>query len=121
MEVEFVRKRINDQGGVGWLKNVGPNELFGYLQQQYSGGGRVETVIQPDNCGWMLYFSDVGIHQKRVVGYYYQTSNYLLAFSGKLIYQSFFGWYLVTETDYATDLVKMKEFASMALKIIKGV
>lgn len=117
MDVEFVQRRINDQGGIQWLKNVGPNELFDYLQQQYTDSGRVETDVQANNCGWMLYFGDAGIRQKRVVGYYYQKGEYPLVFNGKLIYTPFFGWYLVTITDYDTDLVRMKEFVLGVFKI----
>lgn len=121
MDVGYVKKKIDDRGGLPWLQTVGPNMLFFYLMKIITSFGKIYPVVQSETCGWLLFSDDIGKNRKRITGFFYQKGKYPVSFFTRVEYRDPLGWFIITETDYETDSIRMKEFVNVVReKLDKG-
>lgn len=116
------RKQVNNciyrKGGQAWLKKMSPFELFNDLKAEYKGTAEIiDKSLPDDDIGWILFIEVVGPEEKNVIGYFYQTGNYPVYYSGKLKYLFGF-WFLSFDVDMNSPPM-LKDFVKQVFDLEK--
>lgn len=89
---------INKQGGVEWLKNLCPTNLFNYLWARFLRPDVLIKLSMDLNSGWIIFLYPEE-NQVQAEGWFYEKGVLPVLYEGCLKKGQYLDWYVVGKLD----------------------